>query len=340
MKKANHIRNELVIEGTRIGIWDWNVQTGETYFNERWAEIIGYTLAELEPISIQTWVSFAHPDDLEMSNEQLEKHFNGELEYYDVQTRMKHKNGTWIWVHDRGKVFEWDESGNPLRMCGSHIDITEQKELEIQLKRAIQEKNILLAEVHHRVKNNLQLIISFARIKGKKGAIKISEIEDSINSIASAHEAIYKSERFDKILIHEYLEQISTTLLKGLEINFQSNTSTISKEIDFLIPVGLILTELINNSIKHGFKHENTKKEILVNLNSTEKEIIITYQDSGIGYSPEFLKNIDSTESFGIIILQALVEQLDGKIFFSTSHGAVVKLYLPNKKLKNSIHNL
>lgn len=130
------LRNQLVLEGTRIGIWDWNIQTGETYFNERWAEIVGYRLDELKPISIETWMKLAHPDDLEESNRLLELHFKGESEYYDFETRMRHKDGHWVWVHDRGKVFEWDESGAPLRMCGSHMEITRQKEKEQQLSAA------------------------------------------------------------------------------------------------------------------------------------------------------------------------------------------------------------
>jgi len=157
--------NIRVISGTRIGIWDWNVQTGETLFNERWAEIIGYTLEELQPISIETWMKHAHPEDLEWSNKLLNSHFSGETSYYDCQARMRHKDGHWVWVHDRGKVFEWDKEGRPLRMCGSHIDITEQKEQELNLKKALEEKEVLVSEVHHRVKNNLQLVKSIARLK-------------------------------------------------------------------------------------------------------------------------------------------------------------------------------
>ncbi len=130
LKEEDATRNALVIEGTRIGVWDWNIQTGETFFNERWAEIIGYTKAELEPVSIDTWVKFAHPDDLETSNQLLQAHFDGKSDYYEFESRMKHKEGHWVWVYDRGKVFEWDEEGKPLRMCGSHTDITSIKRRE------------------------------------------------------------------------------------------------------------------------------------------------------------------------------------------------------------------
>jgi len=127
-------RLENIIEGTHLGTWEWNIKTGEAVFNERWAEIIGYTLSELQPVSIETWIKLAHPDDLQKSDELLRKHFDGETEYYEFESRMKHRNGEWVWVLDRGKVIEWDDAGNPVRMFGTHADITRQKGAELDLK--------------------------------------------------------------------------------------------------------------------------------------------------------------------------------------------------------------
>lgn len=132
-------RLNAVIEATHIGTWEWNVQTGETVFNPRWAEIVGYTLEELAPISIETWVKLAHPDDLQRSNEALQRHFAGELEHYDVECRMRHRDGHWVWVHDRGRVITWTTDGKPLLMSGTHADISEQKQSEASL-RASEEK--------------------------------------------------------------------------------------------------------------------------------------------------------------------------------------------------------
>jgi PAS domain S-box-containing protein len=116
---------QSVLEGTNTGTWEWNVQTGEAHFNSRWAEIIGYTLEELEPISIQTWIDLAHPEDLITSEEKLKDCFEKKSEFYNCECRMKHKNGEWIWVLDRGKVISWTEEGLPLMMYGTHSDITE-----------------------------------------------------------------------------------------------------------------------------------------------------------------------------------------------------------------------
>ena len=103
LRKSNE-QLGLAIEGSQLGLWDWYIETGVTIFNERWAEIIGYTLEELKPTSIETWINLTHPDDLEQSNIQIGRHIAGEIPYYECIARMKHKDGRWVYIHDRGKI--------------------------------------------------------------------------------------------------------------------------------------------------------------------------------------------------------------------------------------------
>jgi PAS domain S-box-containing protein len=133
--KESELRLNLATESTRIGMWDWQVQTGETVFNQQWADIIGYTLQELNPVNIDTWVKFTHPNDLEKSNKLLQAHFEGKSELYECEVRMQHKDNRWIWVLDRGKVTEWDADHKPVRMLGTHIDIDRQKRTENNLRK-------------------------------------------------------------------------------------------------------------------------------------------------------------------------------------------------------------
>ena len=120
-------RLQSCIEGTNAGTWEWNVQTGETSFNERWADIVGYQLEELEPVSIETWTTLAHPDDLKGSGAKLERHFSGQDAYYDFESRMRHKDGHDVWVRDRGRVFTWTADGKPEWMFGTHFLIDAEK---------------------------------------------------------------------------------------------------------------------------------------------------------------------------------------------------------------------
>ncbi|PKI18207.1 sensor domain-containing protein [Colwellia sp. 12G3] len=131
-------RLALVINATGVGIWDWQVQTGELTFNKRWAEIIGYTVEELHPIQFDTWSTNLHPDDLIKATKLLTQHFNGELKLYEVEARMKHKSGHYVWVQASGKLIERDDEGKPKRMIGTHLDITERKNIEEQMVVATQ----------------------------------------------------------------------------------------------------------------------------------------------------------------------------------------------------------
>lgn len=128
-------RLERIIDSTNIGTWEWNVQTGETIFNEKWANILGYTLAELQPTNMETWEKLAHPEDHKRSNKLLEDHFLGKTEYYEIESRFKNKKGEWIWVKDTGKVGSWTKDGKPEWMTGSHQEITERKEQELLLEK-------------------------------------------------------------------------------------------------------------------------------------------------------------------------------------------------------------
>jgi PAS domain S-box-containing protein len=128
------MRLENIIEGAHVGTWEWNLQTGQTVFNEIWAEIIGYSLDELSPVSIKTWENLMHPDDLRLAKKLIEQHIAGELPIYDMEIRMRHKAGHWVWMQDRGKVVQWSGDGQPLMMFGTHTDITERKQAEEALQ--------------------------------------------------------------------------------------------------------------------------------------------------------------------------------------------------------------
>jgi PAS domain S-box-containing protein len=123
-----------VLNAMRAGVWDWNIETGERTFDARWAEMIGYGVEELDR-SIDCWYQRVHPEDRATSEELLARHLAGEIEYYDCECRVRHKDGHWIWVHDRGRIVEWSDDGRPRRMAGTHVDITARKEMELLVHR-------------------------------------------------------------------------------------------------------------------------------------------------------------------------------------------------------------
>ena len=132
--KEQNERLASIIEGTNVGTWEWNVQTGEQIINDKWAEMLGYSREELEPVTIDTWRELMHPEDLKRAQNKLEKHFRGEEEQYHIENRLQHKDGSWVWVLNRGRVVTWTEDGRPEWMYGTHLDITARKKKQRKIE--------------------------------------------------------------------------------------------------------------------------------------------------------------------------------------------------------------
>ncbi|MFC3978344.1 PAS domain-containing protein [Belliella kenyensis] len=183
--KSSNYKQKLILEGTNVGTWEWNVQTGETIYNDRWAEIVGYTLEELAPISIERWIELVHPDDLEESEKRLNACIEGKSEFYELEARMKHKDGYWVWVYDRGKVLEWTEDGKPLWMYGTHQDISGRKRAEEEIKRT-------------------NLLLEAAQQIAKMGAWEI----DTVTNATFWTEEVYKIHEVDSDFDHNMTNAI------------------------------------------------------------------------------------------------------------------------------------
>jgi PAS domain S-box-containing protein len=137
-------RLELTIEGAALGTWEWNIESGKVDYNKRWAEMLGYTLDEVKT-DISNWKNCLHPDEKEEILEKLIDHLDGQTSMYQSEHRLQNKSGQWIWVVDAGRVYKYDDSGNPLRAVGIHLDITRRKEAEQALAK---ERALLLSLIN------------------------------------------------------------------------------------------------------------------------------------------------------------------------------------------------
>ncbi|MFQ3276244.1 MAG: diguanylate cyclase (GGDEF)-like protein/PAS domain S-box-containing protein [Colwellia sp.] len=269
---------ELVINSTGVGIWDWYVQSGRTIFNERWANIIGYTLNELSPISIETWINHAHPDDLEKSDRLLKEHWAGTTDYYLFESRMKHKNGHWVWVYDTGQVIEWESDGVPKRMIGTHLDITEKKvslakldeankkllELsyldsltEIPNRRAYEAKLVEEIFVAKRANKSLSILMididyfkefndNYGHEKGDRILFKVAQVIKNQLPRKTDFVARYGGEEMVAILPHTHLEGAVKAAQKIIQAvtdeNIEHSYSKISKILT--VSIGVASTNL------------------------------------------------------------------------------------------------
>lgn len=315
---SQKIRLENIITGMNVGTWEWNVQTGETTLNERWAEIIGFRLEELQPITIETWAQHTHPQDLEKSNQILQAHFAGKTEFYDIEIRMKHRQGHWVWVHDRGKVISFTPDGKPLWMFGTHQEITKRKAMETELiiakqkaEEANQAKSEFLANMSHEIRTPLNGIIGFSELMAKtplndiqqqylesthQAAKSLLEIINDVLDLSKIEAGKLELELIETDLI-ELLEQTADIVQyrashKGLELLLAIDPDL--PRFTYIDPLRLrqILINLLGNAVKFTEKGEVELSVFFQKTSEQKGRYHFAVRDTGIGISAAQKQNI------------------------------------------------
>ncbi|CDN89071.1 CHASE domain-containing protein [Hydrogenophaga intermedia] len=171
LQATERLRLESILAGTNAGTWEWNMQTREARFNERWAEMLGHDYDELRPTHVRAWADHVHPDDLALARQRLRRHIKGELPFYECEVRMRHAQGHWIWVLDRGRLQTRTADGEPEWMYGTAQDISASKAIEQSLREATraaeaasQSKSAFLANMSHEIRTPLNAVLGVAHL--------------------------------------------------------------------------------------------------------------------------------------------------------------------------------
>lgn len=330
-------RIQLLLDETDEGIWSWDVKSGEVLFNDNWIKILGYEPDE-RTFDMDWWQNCIHPDNRVAFENTLKAYQAGEEKYSELEYQICNKAGHWIWVWVRGVCIDYDDQGNPLKVLGTHREITEHKQAEEKIKASLKEKEILLQEIHHRVKNNMQVIASLLKLQSyytDDDQIKevLRDSQTRVFAMAAVHETLYGSENLSEISFKSYLYKISDGLFQtyfadSRRIKTNIVSDDIKLEIEIASPLGLIITELISNSLKYAFPGDRNG-EITISLKKYETKFELIVKDNGVGL-PDYL-DWGKINSLGLNLIHSLVkEQLGGSIDFDNNNGTtfVIKFNL------------
>ncbi|MBD1921948.1 PAS domain S-box protein [Microcoleus sp. FACHB-831] len=232
-------------------------------------------------------------------------------------------------------VPEFAQNGSVASILGITRDITEQKQAEEKIKASLREKDALLQEIHHRVKNNLQIISSLLYLQSRRTEdIKVRQIlqdsQNRIGSMALVHENLYGSQDFSKINFVQYIQTLAANLLASYKVHHNAIAlrvnvnGDVSVSLDKAIPCGLILNELITNALKHGFS-DGKKGEIIISLDANlDGKFTLTVANDGNSLPADF--DIHKTQSMGLKLVMTLVKQLKGTLEIVQSNGCAFKI--------------
>lgn len=215
-------------------------------------------------------------------------------------------------------------------------DITESKEAAEKIQAALVEKDVLLKEIHHRVKNNLQIISSLLNMQARKITDEKSraiflDSQNRVKSMALIHESLYQSTDLSQIDFDDYLRKLASHILRSYNleadrIQLTFSGANLSMSVDAAVPCGLIINELISNSLKYAFP-EQRKGEIRIALRLTPQGYSLTCADNGVGLPPDF--DITQTTSLGLKIVRTLTDQLNGELRIHTTNGTTFEILFP-----------
>ncbi|PWE01336.1 PAS domain S-box protein [Marinilabilia rubra] len=358
--KEQKTQLKMAIENTGIGLWDWNMRTGETYFNENWTKMLDFDYFELKPC-LKKWQDLIHPDDLPIVQKTFQKHIEGIIPVYHSIHRIKTKSGEWKWIMDSGKIIAHDSEGKPSRAIGIHVDIHRQKEIENELRVANATKNKFFSIIAHDLRGPIASLLQISEVISQnedidestfkqfmKSQLEISKntfdlLENLLNwARQNENQLKYKPKIIDLNKIVDYCVNENGFRAKSKGITMLVNHSAASKAYADEDMIRLTIRNLLSNAIK--FSHENGNIEIGVKANKEQAFFYI--KDDGLGISQKNLQRIFSQEEFfttrgtahekgsglGLMLCKTFIEQNKGQLNIESkvNSGTTISFTLPS----------
>ena len=305
------------------------------YISPAYEEVWSRACNSLPEVS-QMWRDTVHPEDQEHVFATAEKvQAGGDC---DLEYRIVRPNGEIRWVRDRAFPVA-NDSGEVYRIAGIIDDVTESKQAIEQIKSSLHEKEVLLKEIHHRVKNNMQVITSLLSLQSKtisdeKALAVFEDSQNRVKSMALIHETLYQSKDLSRIDFAEYLQKLVAHVSRSyrirpnaIKINLKVND--VSLPIDTAVPCGLIINELASNALKYAFPAD-TKGEVNIMFARADDQYTLCVSDTGVGLPPDY--DPEQSKSLGMKLVRMLTTQLNGEMECRNGVGTTFQITFPEER--------
>lgn len=334
-RKQAEERLTLALEAADMSTWDWDILTNHITRAGKHEKLFGLTPGTFGE-TYEAALSYVHPEDRQLLAQAV-VHSIRERVRYDQEFRIVWPDGSIRWLAGKGQVF-CDETGSAMRMVGISVDITDRKQAAEQITASLKEKEVLLQEIHHRVKNNMQVICSLLNLSGAVEESKTLELlqkaQNRVASMALVHEQLYQSKDLARIDFAEYIQNLVCNLFSSYDVGsdqvaLKINVDNVLVGINAAIPCGLIINELVSNSLKYAFPSKE-KGEVCIDLyleNNNYFALIVS--DDGIGLPVDV--DFQNTKSLGLRLVAALTKQLSGTLLIKRNIGTKFKITFLDK---------
>ncbi|WP_406670647.1 PAS domain S-box protein [Methanolobus sp. ZRKC4] len=325
LKRSNELKEEMenIINHSPVIVFKWRSKRNwPVEFVSSNVEQIGYTVEDFTSNRIN-YADIIHPDDSERTHLHISNYYMKKDAELNYEYRIITKSGDIRWVDER--TFSRRDHSGRITLQGIILDITERKMAEEAL---LQNEKIRKKEIHHRVKNNLQVISSLLYLasdnfKDKDVIEAFLDSRNRVRSMALIHEELYQSKDMSNIDFSDYTEKLMDYLSKSYgtgnkNIKLSSNIENVYLNVDTAVPLGMIINELVSNSLKHAFLN-GEQGTINVGLRVRDDRFVLKIKDNGIGFPSDM--DFRNTESLGLQLVITLVDQIDGTIKLNTEKG-------------------
>jgi PAS domain S-box-containing protein len=307
----------------QIGSWRLDVRRNILTWSAENYRIFGVPSGT--PLSYQTFLDAVHPDDRMYVDSQWQDGLNGKP--YDIEHRIVVQDQV-KWVREKAYL-EFDDAGKLLGGFGITQDVTERKQTEERIRVALAEKDVLLKEIHHRVKNNMQVVSSLLALQAGQLADQamhaiLQDVTHRVRSMALVHEKLYQSVNMAHIEFADYAKSLLSYLWRAHEtstagVQLKLDLESVLLSINAAVPCGLVLNELVSNSLKHAFLN-GACGEIAVSLRRvTDGQVCLRVRDNGAGLPPDF--DWRQADTLGLRLVQLLAGQLGATVEMSDNEG-------------------